>query len=778
MQKMDKYEFNIKVEQIKKLVNKGDYETAMKIADTIDWRRVRSASLLTMIAQIYERNEEYEDAKDILLLAFERAPIGKRLLYKLTDLALKEGNVDEAEAYYREFCDLAADDPRQHLLRYMILAAKDAPMEQQIHSLESFCNEELDEKWLYRLAELYHACGRKDDCIRICDKIMLLFGLGKYVDKAMELKQEFAPLSQYQQDLVENRDKYERRLRAVEQEFNKPGASGDDYDDDTDDAADMDEDMENESAPDEEFKDGYAGEDTAAAAVNSAEPLSDDVARIHEAAAEEKLAREMSKIAVEEYSDDREQKPVEETRVIGDIRRLRAARDAKAGTSGEELSAGSSAVQEETPVPASNASVADAFASNASAADTSAGGTSPSRGEISPDADVSAVSGTPERAADNGDAVDAADARDVADARRAAMETAAAGMSSPASGDSSLDMEIEDWDEDPAAAVEHLIIEADDMEKGLDRALEELRRICRDTGVKNPVAKISGEKLNQRGVFASAAKLAGKNLIIEKAADLNDRMIEELIQLMGEDASGMRVVLIDTPASIDYLHTKYPVMFRKFRTVVCRSGRQPHADVEDDVYRELTANKALEKEADAEEAAARTAAARGPEKAERRQERVKRQPEAVRDDELRQSAAPEKKRAKASMEQQRRKEVETDREADRIMAEKVAAADRAENERPDDQKVMDVEEFAQYACKYASEIDCSITGKSLLALYERVEMMDEDGVSLTKKEAEDLIEEAADKAEKPSFFGAIRNIFSPKYDKDGLLILKERHFFD
>ena len=134
---MDKYEFNIKVEQIKKLVNKGDYETAMKIADTIDWRRVRSTSLLTTIAQVYERNAEYQDAKDILLLAFERAPIGKGLLFKLTDLALREGNVPEAEAYYREFCDLAVDDPRQNLLRFLILEAKGATIEQLIHSLRN-----------------------------------------------------------------------------------------------------------------------------------------------------------------------------------------------------------------------------------------------------------------------------------------------------------------------------------------------------------------------------------------------------------------------------------------------------------------------------------------------------------------------------------------------------------------------------------------------------------------------------------------------------------------
>ena len=140
---MDKYEFNIKAEQIRKLVNKSDYETAMKIADTIDWRKVRNANLLSMVAGVYEKNHEYQDAKNILLLAFERAPIGKRLLYKLTDLALKEGNLKEAEAYYREFCELAGDDPRQHLLRYMILKEMNAPLEQQIHSLESYTAEEL-----------------------------------------------------------------------------------------------------------------------------------------------------------------------------------------------------------------------------------------------------------------------------------------------------------------------------------------------------------------------------------------------------------------------------------------------------------------------------------------------------------------------------------------------------------------------------------------------------------------------------------------------------------
>ncbi|MEG0215700.1 MAG: tetratricopeptide repeat protein, partial [Hungatella sp.] len=216
---MDKYEFNIKVEQIKKMASKSDFETAMRIADTIDWKRVRNANLLSMIAQVYEKNEEYGEAKDILLLAFERAPIGKRLLYKLGELALKEGNISEAEDYYREFCDLAPEDPRQYLLRYLILKEKQAPIDQLTHTLEQYTSTELEEKWLYALAELYQKSGREEECVQICDKIMLMFGLGKYVDKAMELKVQYAPLTNYQMDLVENRDKYEAKLRAVEQEF-------------------------------------------------------------------------------------------------------------------------------------------------------------------------------------------------------------------------------------------------------------------------------------------------------------------------------------------------------------------------------------------------------------------------------------------------------------------------------------------------------------------------------------------------------------------------------
>ena len=192
---MDKYEFNIKAEQMRKMADQGDYITAMQIADTIDWRRVRNANLLASVADIYEHNKEYAEAKDILLLAFERAPVGKRFLFKLTEISVKAGHIQDAQEFYREFCEMSPDDSRQYLLRYMILKSKGASAEQLITSLEEYTSVDVDEKWLFELAKLYSEAGYEEDCVKTCDKIMLLFGLGQYVDKAKELKQKYRGVS-------------------------------------------------------------------------------------------------------------------------------------------------------------------------------------------------------------------------------------------------------------------------------------------------------------------------------------------------------------------------------------------------------------------------------------------------------------------------------------------------------------------------------------------------------------------------------------------------------
>ena len=163
---------------------------------------MRNANLLSTISQVYEKNEEYQEAKEVLLLAFERAPIGKRFLYKLTELALKEGSIREAEDYYKEFCELAPEDTRQYILRYLILKQKNASIDQLIQALERYINTELEEKWMYELAELYAKAGRGNDCVQLCDKMILLFGIGTYVEKAAELKKRYAQPNSQQRKTV------------------------------------------------------------------------------------------------------------------------------------------------------------------------------------------------------------------------------------------------------------------------------------------------------------------------------------------------------------------------------------------------------------------------------------------------------------------------------------------------------------------------------------------------------------------------------------------------
>ena len=218
---MDKYEFNLKVEQLNKLVKSGDYKAAMRITDTIDWRRVHKADLLATVSEVYEKNNEYKEAREILLLSYDRAPVGKRVLYKLVMLAIKEGDISEAQEYYKEYTEISPQDSRKYLMEYHIANAKGEGIDKKIRILEKYNDiEKTDEKWKFELAQLYAKAGRIEDCIRTCDEIMLLFGVGEYVDKAAALKESTGcPLSSKQLDMVENKEYYEERLNTLAEKY-------------------------------------------------------------------------------------------------------------------------------------------------------------------------------------------------------------------------------------------------------------------------------------------------------------------------------------------------------------------------------------------------------------------------------------------------------------------------------------------------------------------------------------------------------------------------------
>lgn len=218
---MDKYEFNLKVEQLNKLVKSGDYKAAMRITDTIDWRRVHKADLLATVSKVYEKNNEYKEAREILLLSYDRAPVGKRVLYKLVMLAIKEGDISEAQEYYKEYTEISPQDSRKYLMEYHIANAKGEGIDKKIRILEKYNDiEKTDEEWKFELAQLYAKAGRIEDCIRTCDEIMLLFSVGEYVDKAAALKESTGcPLSSKQLDMVENKEYYEERLNTLAEKY-------------------------------------------------------------------------------------------------------------------------------------------------------------------------------------------------------------------------------------------------------------------------------------------------------------------------------------------------------------------------------------------------------------------------------------------------------------------------------------------------------------------------------------------------------------------------------
>lgn len=189
---LDKEEFRIKLEQINRLVEKNDYKGAMEVVDSIDWRRVKNVRTLCVVGEIYAANKRYEDSKEIFLLAYHRAPIGKNILYRLIEVSLKTGNVEEAMEYYEEYLQVAPNDSTRYLLKYKIYKENHASLDELIQILEDYKEKEFTEKWSYELAKLYYKAGRTEDCLGICNEMVLWFSEGKYVMKAMDLKMKLS----------------------------------------------------------------------------------------------------------------------------------------------------------------------------------------------------------------------------------------------------------------------------------------------------------------------------------------------------------------------------------------------------------------------------------------------------------------------------------------------------------------------------------------------------------------------------------------------------------
>ena len=696
-------------------------------------------------------------------------------------------------------CDLAPEVPRDYIQRYLIVGAKGAPAEQLIHTLEQYCNIELDEKWLYELAELYAEAGMGELCIMACDKIMLMFGLGKYVEKAMELKIQFAPLTKYQMDLVENRDKYEARLKAVEQEY-RAGKRPADYEP-------MPE-RKTEVSPQ-----SYMARQEAAFAVEpEAEYPEDGYAQAgHREGgyAEDDYAQtgyQEAGYAEEEYpEDDYSEGDYQKNGYQAEVYQEDTYTDeddseeayGRRGYYGNEYP--DQNPQDDTEDGA-KAGYPEEHCGNAAGAEKS----------YENEGAHAQVTIEPEDSEEEEESAEETQSRWMPDKPRILSDEAVRARMHEAEVQANLAKEmsrISDGRHRPETTSaqtrvltdikdlgressvqesHHFMIEAEYSSSGLDQAIELLKKIHKETGAKNQAAKITGEKLNSKGVFAIADKLTGKDLIIEQAGAMEESTLQELNQLMARDETGMNVVLIDVAGNLARIHKVYPGLAKRFE-YVGKMGPEEVAYVapegDDRPVRPVQLRKAEEP------AVSRKVQSRKEEPAVSKVQPVpepaaprslpKPEPEQKPDTDRKAETEQKPKPVRRKMEESRPEPVarrEEHKEVPLKAAENPPVLPQPDESDYDDQQEMDIDEFAQYACQYASDIDCSISGKSMLALYERIEIMEEDGVPLTKVNAEDLIEEAADKAENPSFFKRITGIFSSKYDRDGLLILKEEHF--
>ena len=615
---MDKYEFSIKAEQIKKLIGQEDYKTAMQIADTIDWNRVRSVNLLSSIAEIYEKNGEYEEAKDILLLAFERAPVGKRFLYKLSELSLSSGSIDDAVEFYHEFLDVSPEDPRKYLLQYMILKAKGARASQLIGPLENYTETELEEQWLYELAKLYGEAGREDDCVRICDKMILLFGMGKYVDKAMDLKLHYRPVKE-EKEYNTISEKPEETEDTVETEALSPDGEEDEFYDEED--SETEENNENTSK--EEVNENFS-------------------------------------------------KEVEQENTSGEVEQEDASEEENKNAQEQEGKKESSSVENRA-----------------------------------------------------------------------------------------------DDDESPRY---NMIIEAETLEKAFHIAVEEIKYFHKKYGVDFKVAKINADKLNEKGFASFKDKLEERDLIIESAGKLKYSVLDEIEQYIKEVKESSSIVLIDEVDHFDRLAEDRPKFLEYFDIV---SGGEEEDDLLEDVDLDAAVKQEEEKPKEKEDEAVSPDEEYLDEEEEPEEEYVPHKPSI-----FERPARPYKEvlEEEAEKEQPRKEAL-----SEPVTKQQEASAfpekeEQTWRDKKASSKSMDIEDFARYAIDYASSIDCSITEKGITALYERIQLMEEDGIVLNEESARDLIEETADQAEKPGLGKKIGSLFRPKYDKDDKLILREEHF--
>lgn len=634
---MDKYEYQLKTEHIRQVAARKEYGEAAKLCDTIDWTKIRDVKMLTLAADVYTAVGEYEKAIDILQQAYEYAAMGRRIVYRLTELALKADSYDDAKNYFEEFCRIAPNDQGRYILLYKMARYKKATLDEKIKILEAYKREDFDEKWAYELAVLYAMNNEKDKCIQLCDDIILWFGLGKYVEKALSLKSQFAPLTQAQKEKAQKfadkkAQEENEKLQKKQEEQEKKESQAE--------LAKKAAAQEKISKWQEEQEKAYQAEQEAAK--KEAKAREDEQKALLEREEKLRKQREEELEAVERLKKEQRLEHARQSVVTSDMNEImaviqRAKQEDAQNELQDELAKQVQQVQqlageknlelvseipsdveekEKLQVPEDISHMQDEISEDKTT-ESEVLDYETSENETS-DVEI-ANTETSEKTSDSENADEAVWfeaykpeeepqisewAAPVAETVEVEPEEEVQEEPEKEPEEAETQEEIqeeiqeepeeeepqEEFEEEPEekdaqeesaesrqvemtansglpivnpedmSRVWHFAIQAMPDEDDIELALEYLEELAERSSraVPRSVVKITGQKLNQKGLVKSIDKLLGKTILIEDAADMNERVINEFCKIIDPTDRSLLVVFIDTPASIRHLLIDYP----------------------------------------------------------------------------------------------------------------------------------------------------------------------------------------------------------------------------
>lgn len=652
---MDKYEYQLKTEHIRQVAARKEYAEAAKLCDTIDWTKIRDVKMLTLAADIYTAVGEYEKAIDILQQAYEYATMGRRIVYRLTELALKADSYDDAKNYFEEFCRIAPNDQGRYILLYKMARYQKATLDEKIKILEAYKREDFDEKWAYELAVLYAMNNEKDKCIQLCDDIILWFGLGKYVEKALSLKSQFAPLTPAQKEKVQKfadkkAQEENEKLQKKQEEQEKKESQAE--------LAKKAAAQEKISKWQEEQEKAYQAEQEAAK--KEAKAREDEQKALLEREEKLRKQREEELEAVERLKKEQRLEHARQSVVTSDMNEIMAViQRAKQEDAQNELQdelakqvqqvqqlAGEKDLELVSEIPSdveekeklqvsedisymqdeisedetTESEVLDDETSENETSDVETANTETSEKTSDSENTDEAVwfeAYKPEEEPQISEwAAPVAETVEVEPEEEEPQEVVQEELEKepeeagpqeeiqeeiqeepeeeepqeefeeePEEEDAQEESEEEPEEEEPQeesaesrqpdmtansglpivnpedmSRVWHFAIQAMPDEDDIELALEYLEELAERSSraVPRSVVKITGQKLNQKGLVKSIDKLLGKTILIEDAADMNERVINEFCKIIDPTDRSLLVVFIDTPASIRHLLIDYP----------------------------------------------------------------------------------------------------------------------------------------------------------------------------------------------------------------------------